>query len=143
VGGEREALCEPDAKWGTTDEGIAGALFAARVTALQEKRRGRIGADGGKRHTTLDVLVRDHLKQKHKAGKTSWSHMVDLEQRLGAALEHFGSASPLPDIAGFDGPGGAAPGGRSGARGATTTHCVPKRCAARSRSGRRWSMIGA
>jgi integrase len=91
VGGEREALCEPDSKWGTTDKVIAEALFAARVTALQERRRGRVGAEGGKRHTTLDVLVRDHLKKKHKAGKTSWSHMVDLEQRLGAALEHFGS----------------------------------------------------
>jgi hypothetical protein len=37
---------------GTKDEVIAEALFAARVTALQERRRGRVGAEGGKRHTT-------------------------------------------------------------------------------------------
>jgi hypothetical protein len=52
LGGDREALCEPDSKWGTKDEVIAEALFAARVTALQERRRGRVGAEGGKRHTT-------------------------------------------------------------------------------------------
>jgi hypothetical protein len=61
VGGGREALCEPDSKWGTTEEAIAEALFAARVTELQERRRGRVGADGGKRHTTLLVLYGELL----------------------------------------------------------------------------------
>jgi hypothetical protein len=82
-------LSEPDSKWGTTDKAIAEALFAARVTEFQGKRRVRVGADGGKRYATLDALVRDYLKKKHKAGKTSWSHRVELEQRLRAALEHI------------------------------------------------------
>lgn len=40
----RETLSEPDSKRGTTDEAIAEALFEARVTELQDRRWGRVGA---------------------------------------------------------------------------------------------------
>lgn len=90
VGGTRGALCEPGSTWGTTDAEIAEALFAAQLSVLQEKRRGRIGTPQSK-STTLDVLVRDHLRKKHQAGLTSHSHMIDLEQRLRLALQFFGA----------------------------------------------------
>ena len=90
VGGKREALAEKGATWGTKDPEIAEALFAARLRELQERRKGRAGVDV-RRTTTLAVLVRDHLIKKHKAGKTSHSHMVDLEQRLRLAIDFFGA----------------------------------------------------
>ena len=89
-GGGREALARPGKKWGTTDPEIAEALFATRLMELQEKRRGSAGAPH-RRTTTLAKLVRDHLLKKHNAGGTSHSHMLDLEHRLSAAIEHFGS----------------------------------------------------
>ena len=89
VGGERSALSEPGSKWGTTDPEIAEALFTARLLELQEKRRGGAGAPQ-RRSTTLAELVRDHLLKKHQAGKTSHSHMLDLEHRLGVAIVYFG-----------------------------------------------------
>ena len=90
VGGKREALAEKGATWGTKDPEIAEALFAARLRELQERRKGRAGVEV-RRTTTLAVLVRDHLIKKHRAGKTSHSHMVDLEQRLKLAIEFFGA----------------------------------------------------
>ena len=89
VGGDREALAPDGATWGTTDPKIADALFAARLSELEERRRGRAGAPQ-RRSTTLVELVRDHLVKKATAGDTSHSHMYDLEQRLGMAIEYFG-----------------------------------------------------
>ena len=89
VGGGRSALSEPGSGRGTTDPEIAEALFTARLLELQEKRRGRAGSTQ-RRTTTLAELVRDHLLKKHKAGKSSHSHMLDLEHRLRVALEFFG-----------------------------------------------------
>jgi len=89
VGGGREALAPPGSTWGTKDEEVAEALFAARLAELQEKRAGRVGVEK-RRTTTMAELVRDHLLMKAKAGKTSDSHMRDLEQRLGVALDFFG-----------------------------------------------------
>lgn len=89
VGGGREALAEPGAKWGTTDEDIALALFQARLAELDAKKRQQVGAPT-RRSITLAELVRDHLLKKAKAGRTSHSHMTDLEQRLTLALAHFG-----------------------------------------------------
>ena len=90
VGGGREALAPPGKTWGTKDEELARVLFRERLEELQEKRSGRAGTE--KRTTTLVELVRDHLKKKHKAGRTSHSHMMGLEQRLGLALGFFGRA---------------------------------------------------
>jgi integrase len=89
VGGGREALAEPGSTWGTKDKEIAGALFSARLAELEAKRRGRVGIRQ-ERAVTLAALVRDHLLMKAKAGKTSDSHLFDLESRLRAALDYFG-----------------------------------------------------
>lgn len=90
VGGGREALTPPNSSWATTDSEIAEDLFQARWKELREKRKGGITGKLEKR-TTLDQLIRDHLKKKSKAGRTSHSHMVDLEQRLTAAMQFFGA----------------------------------------------------
>ncbi|MEX2530805.1 MAG: tyrosine-type recombinase/integrase [Gemmatimonadota bacterium] len=89
-GGGREALSEPGETWGTTDPGRAHALFARRLEELKGKRQGRSGAPR-QRSTTLAELVRHHLILKAKAGKTSESHLSDLESRLAAAIKHFGA----------------------------------------------------
>jgi integrase len=89
VGGGREALAEPGGTWGTTDPEIAQALFSARLAELESKRKGRVGITH-ERSVTLAALVRDHLLMKAKAGKTSDSHLFDLESRLRMALDHFG-----------------------------------------------------
>jgi len=89
VGGGRGALAESGSTWGTTEPAIAEALFAAQLAELQAKRAGRVGIEQ-RRTTTLAELVRDHLLMKAKAGRTSHSHLADLEQRLRAALDHFG-----------------------------------------------------
>lgn len=57
---------------------------------MREKRKGRVTGKAEK-HTTLGRLIRDHLKKKSKAGNTSHSHLVDLEQRLAVAMEFFGA----------------------------------------------------
>lgn len=90
VGGGREALAPPGASWGTKDPEVAEALFSARLVELQAKRKGRVGIREV-RSTSLDKLVRDHLVKKRKAGKTSHSHMSDLEHRLGVAIQFFGA----------------------------------------------------
>jgi len=89
VGGGREALAEPGSTWGTKDEEIAQALFSDRLAELQAKRAGRVGIE---KHRTIGLaeLVRDHLVKKAEAGRTSDSHLYDLEQRLGIALDFFG-----------------------------------------------------
>jgi hypothetical protein len=89
VGGGREALAEPDSTWGTADPETALSLFEARVAELKAKRQGRIGVPQQKT-TRLGALVRHHLIMKAKAGRTSASHMFDLESRLRAAIEYFG-----------------------------------------------------
>jgi len=40
--------------------------------------------------TDLATLARDHLEKKAKAGRTSPSHLADLEHRLGVAVAWFG-----------------------------------------------------
>ena len=90
AGGDRWALAKPGATWGTTDPEVAEALFAAQLADLQDKRRGRAGAPQ-RRSTTLDVVARDDLTKRHKTGRTSHSHMVDLEQRYRKAIDHFGA----------------------------------------------------
>jgi integrase len=90
VGGGREALAEPGRNWGTTEPDIALPLFEARLVELREKRQGRIGVPQ-QNTTTLASLASYHLVMKAKAGRTSDSHMFDLESRLRAAIEHFGA----------------------------------------------------
>ena len=63
AGGDRWALAEPGATWGTTDPEVAEALFAAQLADLQDKRRGRAGAPQ-RRSTTLDVVARDDLTKR-------------------------------------------------------------------------------
>lgn len=89
VGGGREALAAPGSTWGTTEPDLADELFDARLFQLEELRRGRVGAPQQK-SITLAKLVRDHLVKKEKAGKTSDSHLFDLESRLTVAVAHFG-----------------------------------------------------
>ena len=89
VGGSREALAEPGKTWGTTDTDIANALYDVRLAALKEKRKGRAGVTK-ERHTTLDRLVQQHLIQKAKAD-LSTTHLNDLETRLAAAMDFFGT----------------------------------------------------
>lgn len=101
VGGGRGALAESGSTWGTTEPAIAEALFAAQLAELQAKRAGRVGIEQ-RRTTTLAELACDHLLMKAQAGRTSHSHLADLEQRLRAALDHFGrergprSVEPAP-----------------------------------------------
>ena len=90
IGGGREALAEPGKKWGTTDPDIAVLLFEARLSELKAKRQGRVGVPQEKT-IKLSELVRHHLLMKAKAGRTSDSHMFDLESRLRAAIDYFGS----------------------------------------------------
>jgi hypothetical protein len=90
VGGDKSPLALPGATWGTTDQQIAEALFAAKLADLQAKRAGRVGIVE-RRTTTLAEVVRDHLLLKAKAGKTSHGHLGDLEQRLSVALDYFGA----------------------------------------------------
>ena len=90
IGGGREALAEPGKKWGTTDLDIALVLFEARLSELKAKRQGRVGVPQEKT-TKLSELVRHHLLMKARAGRTSDSHMFDLESRLRAAIDYFGS----------------------------------------------------
>ncbi len=89
VGGGREPLAEPGSTWGTKDEEIAEVIFLKRLTELQDEKRGKLGAKRD-RSTTLAELVQHHLLKKNAAGKTSYSHMRNLEQRLVAAIAHFG-----------------------------------------------------
>lgn len=88
VGGGREALSEPGSSWGTTDEDVAEQLFSDRLQELRENKRGRVVATT--RTITLAELIRDHLKKKSKAGKTSITHLDGLEHRLSVAMEFFG-----------------------------------------------------
>jgi integrase len=88
-GGRREALIENGDGRATTHPEIARRLFDARLEELKAKRQGRAGAPQPK-STTLAELVRHHLLMKAKAGRTSESHLSDLEARLRAAMEHFG-----------------------------------------------------
>ena len=90
IGGGREALATRGSTWGTRDPDIALVLFEARLAELREKRQGRVGVPQ-QNTTTLAELVRHHLLTKAKAGRTSDSHMFDLETRLRAAIEYFGS----------------------------------------------------
>ena len=96
IGGGREALAEPGKKWGTTELDIALVLFEARLSELKAKRQGRVGVPQEKT-TKLSELVRHHLLMKAKAGRTSDSHMFDLESRLRAAIDYFGSGPGPPD----------------------------------------------
>jgi len=89
VGGGREALSERGSSWGTTDPDLALVLFEARVTDLKETRKGRAGLPQQKT-TTLQELVRHHLIMKAQVGRTSDSHLFDLESRLRAAIAFFG-----------------------------------------------------
>ena len=66
------------------------ALFTAKLTELQDKRRGRAGAPQ-QRTTRIAVLARDHLVAKRKAGRTSYAHLSDLENRLETAIKYFGT----------------------------------------------------
>lgn len=91
VGGGREALSEPGHKWGTTDQEIARRLFSERLQELQELRQGRVLGESG-RTTTLKALAADHLVKKKRAGRTSDSHLFDLESRLRAAIAFFGAS---------------------------------------------------
>ena len=63
-------------------------------------RTGGAYADPGRR-TDLATLARDHLEKKAKAGRTSASHLADLEHRLGVAVAWFGAetdpGSIVPD----------------------------------------------
>ena len=90
VGGGREPLAEPGSKWGTKDEEIAETLFVKRLNELHDKKRKRAGVPQEDKTTTLAKLVQHHLLKKDKAGKTSYSHIRDLEQRLDVAIEYFG-----------------------------------------------------
>jgi len=90
VGGGREPLAEPGAKWGTKDKEIAKVLFLQRLTQLQDEKRGKLGVERKDRSTTFAELVQHHLLKKNEAGKTSYSHMDHLEQRLGVAMAYFG-----------------------------------------------------
>ena len=90
VGGARQALSGPGSTWATTDREIAEALFAARLIELEDARKGRAGVEQVQ-HTTLAKLAREHLIKKRKAGKTSTSHLGDLERRLGVAIDFFGA----------------------------------------------------
>lgn len=90
VGGGRGALTPPGSTWGTTDPEIADALFATKLTELQAKRTTRVGVPR-RRSTTLATLVRDHLVMKAQVGRTSHSHLYDLERRLRTAIEFFGA----------------------------------------------------
>lgn len=90
VGGGREALALPGKSWGTEDPEIADALFAQRLQELEGKRKQRAGLKV-REVTTLAPLVRHHLVTKHEAGQTSDAHMMDLEHRLGVAIEFFGA----------------------------------------------------
>lgn len=92
VGGRREPLAEPGRKWGTTDPEIALVLFTARLQELQEERRARVGIPKARRVIRLDELVSHHLQMKERAGRTSHSHLRDLEHRLSVAVAHFGCA---------------------------------------------------
>lgn len=51
---------------------------------------GPAGVGDGGRRTDLATLARDHLEKKAKAGRTSVSHLADLEHRLEVAVAHFG-----------------------------------------------------
>lgn len=89
VGGGREALSEKPATWATTDNEIAHELFKRRLDELQDLRRGRVGVPT-QRRTTLGELVKHHLLMKATVGKTSDSHLEDLEARLDGASAFFG-----------------------------------------------------
>ena len=70
VGGKREPLMVPGETRATTDEDLADALAAKRVTELQRKRAGAQGRTvaGLPPVTTLVTWVREHLIAKAKAG---------------------------------------------------------------------------
>jgi hypothetical protein len=61
VGGDKSPLALPGATWGTTDQQIAEALFAAKLADLQAKRAGRVGIV--ERRTTLRTRVYQHRSQ--------------------------------------------------------------------------------
>jgi integrase len=90
VGGDRESLCLPGDRWGTTDKDIADTLLLARVNELRAERKRRAGVPQAEaRNATLEALTRDHLLAKANAG-ISDSHLFDLESRLKSAIAHFG-----------------------------------------------------
>jgi integrase len=92
VGGSREALSPPGEKWGTDDPDIAQTYFAARLETLRAERQKRAGVTPKEtRRAGLKLLAAEHLRRKKAAGQTTDSHMVDLEQRLGVAVEFFGA----------------------------------------------------
>lgn len=97
VGGGREALAPRGQSWGTTDQELAERLFAERLEELKDRRAGRVG---GTKSIGLKKLAAKHLRMKKAAGGrgTSDRHMVDLEHRLGVAVDHFGAERDPEDI---------------------------------------------
>ena len=103
VGGDRGALSLPGSSWGVTDLDVAQALFDAQLAEFVAKRQKQAGVPQTRRkETTLAALVRDHLLLKAKAGQTSHAHLVDLEIRLGAAVEYFGAHRNPRDVSSDD-----------------------------------------
>lgn len=100
VGGGREALCVPGETLATTDEDLAEALAAKRLTELQRTRaaaQGRMVADLPP-VTTLAAYVREHLIAKARAGAVTADWLEGTELRLTRAVEFFGADRDLSTI---------------------------------------------
>jgi integrase len=91
-GGGREALRAPGDFWATMDEDVARALIAARLKALDAKRRGR-QLHGEQKEGTLAELARLDLIAKRDSGHFTETHLAAVEARLKVVLRFLGGES--------------------------------------------------
>jgi hypothetical protein len=91
VGGDREVLSEPDSTWGTTDEAIAEAPFAARVTEPSSPpRTDAWQSTSGNPWTRWRGCAAWELERSARAGSPPASCADSLDTRFRSAAGSFG-----------------------------------------------------
>lgn len=97
VGGGREALKAPGARYATTDPDIAAKLVSDRLEELQEARRGKV-LTGMERQAGLKEFAAHHMTLKAESGKFVLSYLTQVQKHLSRATEFFGADRPLDTI---------------------------------------------
>jgi integrase len=104
VGGRCEALTAPGEKLATADDVVAGHLYAERVRAYEEARRGKaLGLPSAAPRALLCAMAAEDLAIKRESRKYADTHLDAVEARLRIALaflcaSHEGGDRPLVSV---------------------------------------------
>lgn len=98
VGGGQERLVVPGARMATTDPDVAAALMVTRLKELEAKRTKRDRGEAEERRVQLAEYAAEHLEEKARAGKVTEGWLSLSEDRLQAAVDHFGAGRELSTI---------------------------------------------